>query len=107
MSDYAKKLFDELDSLGIPEEDRVTIAEGFAEQDTDKTGQVPENYLDGLFKSCLRELPGYEIRRIMEARGNDQGTSLTLLSFAEIFMAEKKSDVCNQFKSSGNGFQNR
>ena len=100
MSDYAQRLFDELEILGISEENRVTIAEGFAEQDFEQTGKLSENYLDGLFKSCLRELPGYEIRRIIESRKDDQGKDWTILSFAKVFMSEKESDVSNKFKSS-------
>jgi len=100
MSEYAQRLFDKLEKLGISEENRVTIAEGFAEQDIEQAGKLAENYLDGLFKSCLRELPGYEIRRVIESRGDDQGKYWTIISFAKIFMSEKESDVSNQFKIS-------
>ena len=77
---------------------QVTIAEGFAEIDERKAGQVDDTQLDNLFKACRRELPGYEIRHIIQARNSSD--KISLVEFSEIFMKNKKGDVANTFKTS-------
>ena len=97
LDDYGNKLFHQMESMDITEEDRVTIAEAYSEVDQNETGKLPLDKLDELFRACLRELPGYELRQIMDEHKSEQ---LTLVRFAEIFMKKKSADFANTFKSS-------
>ena len=97
LDDYGNKLFHQMESMDITEEDRVTIAEAYSEVDQNETGKLPLDKLDELFRACLRELPGYELRQIMDEHKSEQ---LTLIRFAEIFMKNKSADFANTFKSS-------
>ena len=97
LDDYGNKLFKQLESLNLAEEDRVTIAEAYSEVDEHQTGQLPMTSLDALFRACLRELPGYELRKITD---NEKSDHLTLVQFANIFTKQKSSDFANTFKSS-------
>ena len=89
LDDYGNKLFKQLESLNLAEEDRVTIAEAYSEVDEHQTGQLPMTSLDALFRACLRELPGYELRKITD---NEKSDHLTLVQFADIFTKQK----CNK-----------
>ena len=77
---------------------KVTIAEGFAETDLSKNASISESQLDEIFKKCRRELPGYQIREIVEKR-TEKG-DIRLLEFAHIFMNQRSNDVSNMFKNS-------
>ena len=104
LDDYGKRIFEKLSELTnsgfeINEEDKVTIAEAFSEIDEDQTGGVSESKLDNLFKSCRRELPGYELRKITDSRQNHD-EPISLKEFAEFYIDQRSNDYSNKFKAS-------
>ena len=104
LDEYGKRIFEKLSELTdsgleINEEDKVTIAEAFSEIDEDQTGGVSESKLDNLFKSCRRELPGYELRKIIDSRGN-HNEPISLNEFAQFYIDQRSHDYSNKFKAS-------
>ena len=97
LDEYGNRLFKELEHLGLSEEDRVTVAEGFSEVDEKQTGKLALSKVDALFRACLRELPGYELRQIMDKHKSDE---VTLEQFAIMFQENKSADFANTFKTS-------
>jgi len=98
LDEYAKELYSQLQGLEIDEENKVTVAEAFADVDVAQQGKVTEGKLDDLFKACRRELPGYEIRKIVENR-KTKG-EVDLAEFAQMFINDRANDVANTFKTS-------
>jgi plastin-2 len=104
LDEYGKRIFEKLSKLTdsgleINEEDKVTIAEAFSEIDEDQTGGVSESKLDNLFKSCRRELPGYELRKIIDSREN-HNEPISLNEFAQFYIDQRSHDYSNKFKAS-------
>ena len=71
----------------------------FSEIDEDQTGGVSESKLDNLFKSCRRELPGYELRKIIDSREN-HNEPISLNEFAQFYIDQRSHDYSNKFKAS-------
>ena len=99
IDDYAAELYKQLEASSLTEEDRVTVAEAFSEIDESREGKLPEAKLDELFKSCRRELPGYEVRKIISNRKNHK-MSIDLVEFTQYYSAQRSNDYSNQFKAS-------
>ena len=55
LDEYGNRLFKELETLGLSEEDRVTVAEAFSEVDEKQTGKLALSKVDALFRACLRQ----------------------------------------------------
>ena len=59
-----------------------------------------KKYFKNFFQNanlCPRELPGYELRQIMDKHKSDE---VTLEQFAKMFQENKKADFANTFKTS-------